>query len=435
LSCRPAARPAPDALRPHVYVVVVDGLDARFATTSTMPRLFELAAREPERTTIFPQATAVMPARTNSNHVSLLTGVYADAHGITGNAYLARTAGGAKPAKLDVAALIEVETLFTVIESEAAGLVTAAVFAKPKLGRLFAAVAGRQRAPDVLWTAEDLPRAARDPATGYSVDADTMSAALARFAAREPHLAVINLADVDRIAHGYGPDSPERAGAVAGADTQIGRLVDDLVARGRWSRSVLFVTADHGFTAIEGVIALGPVLARAGLTEVVPVADGGVEHLYAIGGNTPLLLARAAALAARTAGVAEVLARIPVAGAPLLADRHPDWRLDHERSGDLLLVAAPGRHFVDPEDPVDARLRGNHGGPQDLTVPLVVSGGFSGLRNARGRVTPRTVDLAPTIAMLLGVRLPQRLDGAALPTAARGKALSTLFSPEPFPGR
>jgi hypothetical protein len=426
-SCRPAPPVESRALRAHVYVVVVDGLDARFATSASMPRLFALAAREPERTTVLPHATAVMPARTNPNHVSLLTGTYAEAHGITGNSYLPRTAA-AQAAKLDAAALIEVETIFTVIESDRPQLVTAGVFGKPKLGRLFRAVPGRQRAPDVFWSSDELPRAARDPATGYSFDADTMGAALGRFAAREPDLAVINLADVDRTAHGYGPDSVERSRAVTGADAQIGRLVDDLVARGRWSRSILFVTADHGFTAIQGVVALGPVLARAGLTQVVPVADGGVEHLYAVGGDAASLLARAAAIAARTPGVAEVLARIPIAGAPLLAERHPGWHLDHERTGDLLLVAAPGRQFVDPDDPVDARLRGNHGGPHDLRVPFVVSGGFPALRTAPpGSAAGRTVDVAPTIAALLGVRAPRRVDGTPVPAASAGQPLRGLF--------
>jgi hypothetical protein len=374
-----------------------------------------------------------MPARTNPNHVSLLTGVYAEAHGITGNAYLPRAAD-AKPAKLDAAALIEVETLYTVIESEAPALVTAGVFGKPKLGRLFAAVPHRQHAPDILWTPEELPSSARDAATGYSFDADTMAAALARFAEREPDLAVVNLADVDRTAHGLGPDTPECARAVAGADEAIGRLVDDLVARGRWARSVVLVTADHGFTAIDasaGVVALAPVLARAGLTQVVPVADGGVEHLYAVGGDAAFVLARAAALAATTPGVAEVLARVPTVGVPALADRHPDWHVDHERSGDLLLVAAPGRQFVDPYDPVDARLRGNHGGPQDLRVPLVVSGGLPALRAAPDMPAPRTVDLAPTIAWLLGVRQPRRLDGSPVPAASAGRALVALFDYRP----
>src|SRR5206468_4557337 len=76
--------------RPHVYLIVVDGLDARFATAARMPRLFELTTRDPERSSTFLDARAVIPTRTHPNHVSLPTGTYPEAHGITGNSYWAR---------------------------------------------------------------------------------------------------------------------------------------------------------------------------------------------------------------------------------------------------------------------------------------------------------------------------------------------------------
>src|SRR5512144_3055318 len=76
---------APAAERPHVYVVVVDGLDARFVTPARTPRLLGLRAAEPERTSVFLDARGVMPARTNSNHATLFTGAYAEAHGVVGN--------------------------------------------------------------------------------------------------------------------------------------------------------------------------------------------------------------------------------------------------------------------------------------------------------------------------------------------------------------
>ena len=75
-----------DAPHAHVYLVIVDGLDARLADAAHMPRLFDAVAHEPAHSSVFPGAHAVMPARTNPNHVTLLTGAYADAHGVTGNA-------------------------------------------------------------------------------------------------------------------------------------------------------------------------------------------------------------------------------------------------------------------------------------------------------------------------------------------------------------
>src|SRR5207302_704683 len=169
-------------------------------------------------------------------------------------------------------------------------LVTAGVFGKLKLARLFSAVPGRQRAPDILWSPEQASPAGRDPVTGYSFDTATIGGLLAEAGDEEPDLAVVNLSDVDRAAHGRGPDSEECIRAIAGADAAIGRLVDQLRALGRWSHSVLIVTADHGFTSLAAtperpypVISFGRDLLRVGVGAVHLVGDGGIEHVYADG--------------------------------------------------------------------------------------------------------------------------------------------------------
>src|SRR2546425_1437091 len=336
-----------DAPHAHVYLVIVDGLDARLADAAHMPRLFAAVAHEPAHSSVFRDAHAVMPARTNPNHVTLLTGAYAEAHGITGNAYWSRTLG-APPEMLEDAARIEVETLFTVAETMAPSLVTLGVVGKPKLARLFAAVPGRQHAPDVLWSPERLPPERREVASGYSPDGETIGAVLALAAEAEPDLVVMNLCDVDGAGHAHGPESAEYARAVAAADAAITRLLDDLHGRGRWDRSVVLVTADHGMSGVaptperpQPVISLGPVLREAGVGGVTLVADGGVEHVYAERvaasatkvGDAAETLAHVAALARATPRVAEVLARLPVPGVPALHAAHPGWHLDHPRTG------------------------------------------------------------------------------------------------------
>jgi hypothetical protein len=442
LACALASA-APAAPVPHVYLVIVDGLDARFATPARMPRLFALVADNAERSTVFRAARAVMPTRTNSNHASLLTGVHPAAHGITGNAWWSRLPE-ALPEKLDAGEQLQVQTLFTVAETTARDTVTFGAFAKPKLVRLFAGVPDRQIAPDMLWSPGWLPSRARDATTGYSFDADTMTAALAHMAKDEPDLAVITLADVDRTAHGRGPDTPDTERAVLGADQAIGRLAGHLRELGRWGRSVLIVTADHGFTSVAPsaerpypVLTFGRDVARAGIRGIRLVADGGVEHVYAedlAPGATPSattldVLARVAALARETPGIAEVLARVPVPGVPTLAEAHPDWHLDHERTGELLLVAARGHQFVDPYDPVDAGLLGNHGGPEDVEVPLVVTGGSPAITAAPpGTPMPSAVDVAPTIAALLHLPPPRRLDGATLTPGVSGRPIVAVLS-------
>ena len=128
-------------------------------------------------------------------------------------------------------------------------------------------------------------------------------------------------------------------------------------------------------------------------------------------------------------GVAEVLARVPLPGVQSLGTTHPDWHLDHPRTGDLLLVAAPNRQFVDPDDPIDARLQGNHGAPRDRIVPLFVLGGWPGLRAApRDAPAPDLTDVAPTISRLLGLRPPRRLDGSRVPENRAGHPIEGIFT-------
>jgi arylsulfatase A-like enzyme len=232
---------------------------------------------------------------------------------------------------------------------------------------------------------------------------------------------------------------------VAGADAAIARLVEQLRALGRWSRSVLIVTADHGFVAVAPtaerpypVITFGRDLARADVHGVHLVADGGVEHVYADGlaedatepGEAAARLTRVAELARGTPGVAEVLARLPVPGLATLAATHPDWHLEHPRTGELLLVAASGYQFVDPFDPVDASLLGNHGGPGEIGVPLVVTGGWEGLRAAPADApAPSAVDVAPTIAAMLGLRACRRVDGGAVAAGLSGRRIDAVLAP------
>jgi arylsulfatase A-like enzyme len=207
------------------------------------------------------------------------------------------------------------------------------------------------------------------------------------------------------------------------------------------------VRGDQGFTSRVAprerphpTITLGPVLERAGIRGVRLVADGGVEHVYGeevppeatSAGEGSETLARVAALAREVPGVAEVLARLPVPGVAPLEARHPDWHLAHERTGELLLVAAPGHQFVDPFDAVDAGLLGNHGGPGELAVPLAVTGGSPLLVAApAGAPPPVAVDVAATIGALLGLRPPRRLDGRAMPPEALGRPISGVLAERP----
>lgn len=393
-------------VRPHVYLVVIDGLGANQADPALMPRLADTAHGG-----IHGDARAAMPTRTNSSHMTLLTGVLPESHGITGNAYWDRRSGS--PELLEAASLVEIPTLFTVVETTRPDLVTIAAFSKAKLGRLFAGVPGRQQAPDVLWT----------PEGEAASDAETMTAFLAAAADREPDLAAINLSEVDRTAHARGPDATEDARRHA--DAALGRLLDDLRTRGRWGRSLVIVTADHGFDDVTATVERpDPTIGLAdrfdddGVRGIRVVADGGTAHVYAqtiaaddaTAGKARATLAWAAAVAWRTPGVADVLARLDVPGVPALMAVHPEWGLAHERAGDLLVIASPGFQFLDGRHPVAGAPRGNHGSPREMSVPLVILGGAVASA-APPSPPPSSADVGATIRRLLALAPPRRFDG------------------------
>jgi len=167
------------------------------------------------------------------------------------------------------------------------------------------------------------------------------------------------------------------------------------------------------------------------------VGDGGVEHVYSDAvaanatdvGSASETLKRVAALVQRTPGIAEVLARLPVPGVPTIAGAHPGWRLGHERTGELLLVAAPGYQFVDGGDAVESHLLGNHGGPGEQPVPLVLLGGAAALAAAPpGTAGPSLADVGSTIAMLLGLPGPRRVDGTPVPDSLCGRPITAVLT-------
>ncbi len=435
-----------DSHRPHVYLVIVDGLDAAW-----LPRMGRLAALRASGAcpVTYPEATAVMPARTNPSHVSLLTATYPAAHGITGNKYWDRRLGTAA-ASLESATAIEVQTLFTVIESEHAELQTVAVLGKAKLGSLFEGVEGRQLSPDALWAPGGMGIGPLAMGPSRADDETVMGAALGALEP-EPDLLFTNLSGLDAACHLHGPASPEATRALDVADAQVARLVETLQRLGLWERAVVVVTSDHGFTEVrpppgrtQRYISFGEELARARLDGLRAVSDGGVDHVYLDGPAAGVLpdagaaagarLAAARRLALRIPGVTEALYRQPVSAdakdGSVLAVAHPTWRLGHPRVGDLVLIAAPGVMFGDPPESRENMFLGNHGGPGELDIPLVFCGGSPRLRRdaaASGR--PSLADVGATAAAWLGIRAPRHVDGTAVAPANAGHPIDAVIAP------
>ena len=143
----------------------------------------------------------------------------------------------------------------------------------------------------------------------------------------------------------FGPESPEARAAARELDDALAPLLDDAE---RLGVSVL-VVSEYGITAVDQPVDVNRVLRRAGLLEVhtqagmeyldpwaseaFAVADHQVAHVYV---RDPARLEEVRALLEIVPGVDQVLGRAAQAA----------YGLDHERSGDLVLVAEQRAWFT-----------------------------------------------------------------------------------------
>jgi arylsulfatase A-like enzyme len=231
----------------------------------------------------------------------------------------------------------------------------------------------------------------------------------------------VGLGALDQLGHQYGPRSHEVQDLLARADVAIGRLLDVLDHEVGRERYVVAWSADHGVARIpEQVVAEGGQAGRLGslsqlATGLLQWTLGPGRHVGLGDGSelalTPAALARLrekpevkallmSALAAAP-GAAKVFDREMLSGTDPTVD--PDlkaWRLSFvpDRSGDFAVVMKPGWVY-------DA-LGANHGSqnPYDQRVPVGLFG--AGIRQGLYTTAATPADIAPTLAALAGISLP-----------------------------
>jgi hypothetical protein len=225
-----------------------------------------------------------------------------------------------------------------------------------------------------------------------------------------------------------GPGSRESALAFEALDRGVRGLLDCLAGAGRLQQLALALVGDHGRAAVHTAIAANVVLAEAGL--LTPAGEG-IERWWAVAranGGTAFVYARdersavAARLAFASAAERTRAFRVVSAEEMIRSGADPEaW---------FGLEAAPGYGFRDAArgELLVASTRRGMGGylPErpEMDVALVLWG--SGVRQGLAVPEMAQVDVAPTLALLLGVELDATvgrglvglLSAAASPTVA-----------------
>ncbi|HEX4142168.1 MAG TPA: ectonucleotide pyrophosphatase/phosphodiesterase [Pirellulales bacterium] len=422
------AEPAADHC---VILVSVDGLagfylDDPRADMPTLRRLAKEGARASGMVCSFP--TVTWP-----NHTTLVTGAPPARHGVIGNSFLDRatqkTVSLLPDPVLDKDQIVKVPTVYDAAHE--AGLKTAAIIWPAtrnarSLDWTVPDMAGDAwtRFGTASWLAElreaGLPVNQQGPWVAAPTGGVQRDWLYVRMAAQvlekhAPNLLLIHLVETDHVEHRAGPRSDDAYWAVSYADDRLRDLVEAIARSPKKQQTTLFVCSDHGFFPIDKEIRPNVLLRQLGLIPAdaqakktaVCLSQGGACAVYVLDdGRRGEIVAQLRDQLARIEGVEAVFApeQFGEIGQPTLAE--------DPHAADLWLAARSGYSFADTsKDEAVVVLRDSKGGAHgylpehsDLEATCVMWGAGIKPGTSLGRVS--NLDVAPTIARLLGIELP-----------------------------
>jgi predicted AlkP superfamily pyrophosphatase or phosphodiesterase len=417
--CHPALAQAPAKER-MVVVISLDGfpaydLDDPKLPIPTLRSLIENGASA--------RMATVNPTVTWPNHTTMVTGVRADEHGLLANGTILRT-GAWPPVKVEPMIvkqeMVRVPTVYDAAYK--AGLTTAQVD--------WVAI---NQAPTITWAFSEWAPAegpleremiGKGAIAASDIESFTKSNILFRdqiwtkaavYLIREhrPNLLLFHLLSLDSVHHQFGPKTLAGTAAIAFVDSCVGHVVEAVRAAGMSGRTTFMVVSDHGFKPYTKEIHPAVALAAAGLSgKAYAMPEGGTAFVYFDKSEAAELAPKVIQALKGAEGIDRI---IGPDGFAALGLPQPDAE---PQMFQLLLTARDGYSFSGATGgPVTAALPqqgGSHGylaSDPDMDAIFIASG--YGVRGGAKLHKFANIDIAPTIAKLLGVALP----------TAKGKAI------------
>ncbi len=382
---------------PTVILLSLDGVRSDYPDRARLPSFERMAAEGMRAERMRP----VFPSNTFPNHVSLATGTYPDRHGILDNRFWDRKRGLYDYGKGDGKgpSWLEAEPLWAAVERQG---IPAATF---------------------FWVGSETPwrgqtiryaKAPFDEGVPEREKVDQILAWLELPGEIRPGLIMSWWHGADAAGHRFGPDSSEVIEALEGQDAELTRLFAGIDSRSAWDEVTVLVVSDHGMIAVNESVSPDEVLKSAGIGARVQFGSS-VAHVFL---DDPGDLIRARTVLADDEGL-----RIYRG-----VDLPDELRISYpQRNGDLVILIDPPRAFYQLSG-----LRRAYFGLRALWNPDAKLGmhGFDPGRSdmgaiffALGRgVTPgyreaeiRAIDVAPTVARLLGIEAPAQSEGDPVP--------------------
>ena len=400
LSRRPESRP-PTGRPEHVILVDWDGFDPDYLGRAPTPNLDALASRGS-----LSIADGTFPTISNPSRASMSTGAYPEVHGNAAYYF-----DGEINEVVGETQFLAAETISQALAAE--GRTTASVqwYMVQDHGTSYGDAEHLYVQPGGLF--EKRVDAAIEILNLRPVDSGGKMVTVPKI----PDFLAIYGVDLDAFGHAEGAEGPNIGPLLSELDRQLGRLVQATKEVGIYEQTAFLLTSDHGMTSwdrslaeeLASITVLGqrPEIALPGRpvspdTEIVIVPSAGRVADVTLRG-------RAATPEGREE-VRAVLAGLPqisrvLAAADLVALHTSD------KLGDFVIEAKPPWGFKLPE-PEGGTSRGGHGSTREMKVPLLIAG--AGVRVGAAPRDAKLVDVAPTIAALLGTRPPVDAQGRAL---------------------
>ncbi|MCW3818484.1 alkaline phosphatase family protein [Micromonospora sp. DR5-3] len=394
------AAPAAD----HVIFIALDGFDYDYLGEVPTPNIDRLVKRGSVT-----ESTGVMQSITNPSWSSVATGAWPERHLNTAYVYdpVSHTARGQER---DLA----VPTIAEAVRAQGGTVMSSQWFIVQNHGTAYGDPEGIYTQPggDCSRRVDDIVKVIN----GEPVK----SGATMVTAPKIPDLMAVYCDALDAIGHEGGDHDPRIPGALADLDAQIGRIVQATKDADIFGRTTFVITGDHGMTTFTKGFGTQVIdaIAKAGYkaellgTGKTPKPDtdavivvGGIGSLHLVGAakNDPQAVAKIKATLEATPHVSQVFDK----AAQQAMHMSP-------RFGELVIEPEPGWSIGG--DPAGG-VAGRHGATTELHVPLVLSG--AGVLPGVHPVDPHHVDIAPTIAALLGIQPPSGAQGRVLSESIR----------------
>ena len=358
-----------------VVLISLDGTRPADLTKENLPSLVALGERGARAEALVP----VSPSNTFPNHVSLVTGVHPDEHGIVNNNFDDPVRGPFN--EKEIHAWIDSEPIWSI--AERSGIPTASYYWVGSEGP---------------WARGPGPRETRifSPSTSEKTKVNTILRWLdAADPAKRPRLITCWFHGGDHAGHKDGPGAPSVHEALEPQDREIARLVREMDARGLFASTTLIFVSDHGMVGANTRVNLGTLLRKNGVR----------AKTFGVGGFASITVGPTRRSDRDLDRIVEI-----VGGAGLAAwrrERAPaDWHVANPRFGDIVVRAPIGTAIVTARSLIDG-FHGYAPSAPEMAALLVAYG--RGVRSGASLGRVSSLAIAPTVLRLLGLPVPPQM--------------------------